>query len=313
MATCSSNASRLAAPPAGSGRSRRRRCRAARSTSVQAEPRGGEQAADVVGERDVADQQHDRPARGGGDAERGRDGAVDPVGAAVGEHARRLAARREERLDVAHRHRGGDDERRVGGQPHAELGGDPRLAQPARAEHRGDRLRGGAVGALPVLEPARGARLARQALGERVERRARVGGGDRRDGAGGVLPGGLGVEARPAARRRAPASHWRSGLEVGRSPTRRTRSGACAAAQPGVAQQRVVVGDRGRAAAGARERVGQQRARRPARRTRPARRRAARRARRGRRRRRRAGARAAARRGRRAARRGGRARRGEAA
>ena len=37
---------------------------------VQPQARGGEQAADVVRERDVADQQHDRSVRGGGRAER---------------------------------------------------------------------------------------------------------------------------------------------------------------------------------------------------------------------------------------------------
>ena len=75
---------------------------------------GGEQAADVVRERDVADQQHHRaPAPRGGRAERRGDGAVDAVGAAVAEHARRVRADRPEGLDVAHRHRGGDEQRRL--------------------------------------------------------------------------------------------------------------------------------------------------------------------------------------------------------
>ena len=59
-----------------------------------------------------------------------------------------------------------------------------------------------------------------------------------------------------------PASHWRSGFEVGRSPTRSTSSGAWAAAQRGVAQQRVVVRDGCGAAAAAGQRVGEQRDRR---------------------------------------------------
>src|SRR3954452_10535983 len=85
--------------------------------------------------------------------------------------------------------------RRGGRQAHAELGSDARLGQPLGPEHGRDRLRRGVVGALPVLEPALGARLARQALGESVERAARVRRGDRRHRAGGILPRGLGVEA----------------------------------------------------------------------------------------------------------------------
>ena len=139
---------------------------------LQAEPRGGEQPADVVGERDVADQQHDRPARGGGDAERGRDRAVDAVRAAVGEHAERGRRAREERLDVADRHRRGDHERRVVGQRRAELGGDARLAQVA--EHRGDRRRR-PCGRRRARRRAR-SRSLRRLGASGVERGARVGG-----------------------------------------------------------------------------------------------------------------------------------------
>ena len=56
-----------------------------------------------------------------------------------------------------------------------------------------------------------------------------------------------------------PASHVRSGLEVGRSPTRSTRSGRVRRGPLRVAQQRVVVRDRGGAAARAGGRLGQQR------------------------------------------------------
>ena len=45
----------------------------------------------------------------------------------------------EEGLDVAHRHRGGDDERRLRRQPHAELGGHARLGQLRRASARSRR------------------------------------------------------------------------------------------------------------------------------------------------------------------------------
>ena len=61
---------------------------------LQAEPRGGEQAADVVRERDVADQQHDRSRRAPAAAApkaRG-DRSVDAVRAAVAEHPRRASS-----------------------------------------------------------------------------------------------------------------------------------------------------------------------------------------------------------------------------
>ena len=63
----------------------------------------------------------------------------------------------------------------------------------------------------------------------------------------------------PAGCRREPASHSRSGLEVGRSPTRSTRSGRCALGERGVAQQRVVVRDRGIPRRAPGQRVGEQR------------------------------------------------------
>ena len=55
------------------------------------------------------------------------------------------------------------------------------------------------------------------------------------------------------------ASHWRSGLQVGRSPTRITVSGRWRGGEALVAQQVVVVGDGSGAAPRAGERVGQQR------------------------------------------------------
>ena len=92
------------------------------------EPAGGEQPADVVGERDVADQQHDRSVVGRGrGAEGGGDRAVDPVRAAVGEHARPVLAGGDELLDVADRHRGGDEQRRLAREPLRERAGDERL------------------------------------------------------------------------------------------------------------------------------------------------------------------------------------------
>ena len=164
-------------------------------TSGRPQPPRREQAAEVVQERDVADQQHGRPAGRGRDAERGRGRAVDPVRAAVGEHPRRRGAGGEERLDVADRHRGGDHQRALLGQPHAELGRDARLAQPGRPQHLGDRARGGPVGPGPLLQPVasragfRGSRVVRARRASPAGRRAQ-----RRDRAGRVLPRVLGVE-----------------------------------------------------------------------------------------------------------------------
>src|SRR5918992_3410772 len=90
-------------------------------------PRGLDEAAEVVDQRHVADEEHDRAVCDGGDPEGGRDGPVDAVGAAVGEHARRPLARREERLDVAHRHRRCHDDGGLGRERGAELGGHARL------------------------------------------------------------------------------------------------------------------------------------------------------------------------------------------
>ena len=219
----------------------------------QPEPARGEQPADVVGERDVADQQHGRPGPGGRDAERGRDRAVDAVGAAVGEHARRRVAGGEERLDVAHRHRGGDHERRVGRQPHAELGRDARLRE--LAERAGDGDGGGAVGTAPAVEP--GAVLARLLR----RQHARVGGHDRADAPRRVLPGGLGIEGdlqrvEPVQ----PLAQRLGGREVAEA---QDEVGGVGGGEAGVAQQRVVVGDRGGTAAGAGQRLGEQRQREP--------------------------------------------------
>ena len=119
----------------------------------QLAPRGLDQAAEVMDQGDVADEEHDGTVCDRGDPEGGRDGPVDAVRAAVGEHARRLLAGGEERLDVAHRHRGGDHHGRLGRQRRAELGRHARLAEAGGRERAGDRRGGGAVGAVPALEP----------------------------------------------------------------------------------------------------------------------------------------------------------------
>ena len=216
----------------------------------QLAPGGLDQPAEVMDQRDVADEEHDGTVSGRGDPEGGGDGPVDSVRSAVGEHARRVLAGGEERLDVAHRHRGGDHHRRLGRQRRAELGRHARLAQARGRQGAGDRRRGRAVGAMPALEPGAVALLEL----DRLERRARVGGQDRRHGAARVLPGVLGVEGdlERVAGAVQPGAQRLGGRQVA-DPQHELRLGS-----PGT-QQRVVVRDRRRAAAGARQRVGQQR------------------------------------------------------
>ena len=151
----------------------------------------GEQAADVVGERDVADEQDDRPVGHRGRAERARHGAVDAVRAAVAEHARRVGAHGDVRLDVAHRHRRRDEQRGRRGQACPELAGDARLGQ-LLSQHLVDRARGALVGVAPSGEPGgvRGRRVARGG----GERRLRVGGQQHVQRARRVVPGRLRVE-----------------------------------------------------------------------------------------------------------------------
>ena len=188
---------------------------------------GGDQAPDVVGERDIPDQQHHRLLAGRGGAEGGGDRAVDPVRAAVAQHARRPVANRPEALQVTHRHRGGHEQRRLRRQQHAELQGDTRLGQPLAGELAEDRL------AMPMRSAARQrspqSSLCPHACGHRPGESRQRGGGvqrqhrvqlPRRDPA--RRPRG---PAPPAARRARPASQPRSGFDTGRSPTRRTRSG----------------------------------------------------------------------------------------
>ena len=196
-------------------------------------------------------------------AERRGHGAVDAVGAAVAEHARRVRRGRGQKVSMS---RTGIEEAtnsvacagsstpssRPPPARRARPPERPAIASAARSSARRQLASQSASAALRA-EP----RLARRA---RV-RRERAGGLEReraREHRCGVLPGALGVE-RQLATPPSPASQLRSGLDTGRSPTRSTRSGRCAAANACVAQQRVVVGDRGLAAAGARQRVGQQR------------------------------------------------------
>src|SRR6202042_2164811 len=104
---------------------------------VQTELPGGDEAADVVGQRDVADEQDDGVVAGGRHPERGGDGAVDAVGPAVGEDpgpAPPSGPGGEVQLDVADGHRGGDDERGLRGQVLGQQPGGERLRQDGGAQ-----------------------------------------------------------------------------------------------------------------------------------------------------------------------------------
>ena len=189
---------------------------------------GGEQAADVVRERDVAHEQHDRPGRGRGDAERGRRRAVDPVRAAVGQHARRRGARREERLDVADGIEEATTSVASAGSRTPSSAAIRGSLSPAGAEHRRRSRRAAARSARvhassqPLARGSRGSRACSAASSARGSA-----GSERRRGAGRVLPGVLGVERRSAAspRRARPATGaaaWRSAgrRRAARAPAR---------------------------------------------------------------------------------------------
>ena len=168
------------------------------------------------------------PRDAGGDAEGGRDRPVDPVRAAVGQHAERRRARREERLDVADRHRGGDDQRRLvraardpsSAATRGSFSPRPERARRSRPPRRG-RPRASASSqrvscALAAAAPASASNVVRGSAPTIVPTDARR-----------VLPRGLGVE-RDLQRVRAPPARRAAAWRSGRSPTRSTRSGACA-------------------------------------------------------------------------------------
>ena len=117
-------APRAPSPPrrrAGSRRSRRRRCRAARSSAA------GRAGSLRAGRRCRGRARRRRStARPGPVAAAAAPNAAEtvpsmPFAPRLQSTARRVAAHRPEGLDVAHRHRGGDEQRRLLGQQHAEL------------------------------------------------------------------------------------------------------------------------------------------------------------------------------------------------
>ncbi len=99
-----------------------------------------EHRADVVEEREVAEQRHRRPAVGGRDAERGRHESVDPAGAAVGQHSEAVARSHRE-IEVANGRRVADEQEPLLGRPRRRRLGPRgvRTARPSRPSCRPSR------------------------------------------------------------------------------------------------------------------------------------------------------------------------------
>ena len=158
------------------------------------------------------------PLAGGRDAERGRDRAVDPVGAAVGEHARRVVAAPARSVSTS---RTGIEEATTSVAPRRQRARRARRAtrgsrELRRAEHPSRSPARRAGRRAPGREP----RLARgRRRRPRAPRASRAGSAaiDVATRRGRVLPRALGVE-RDLDAPSSPASQVRSGLEVGRSP-----------------------------------------------------------------------------------------------
>ena len=222
---CARRTPRPRAPRAGSGRCRRRRCRSARSraSARAARRRAGRRRRGRARRRRSAG----RPAR-----------ARRPRRRTRSRPSRRSRSRRGWRAPGTASSRAGKNvsTSRTGIEEATTSVGRPAAARlPSSAATRGsvspagptavgDRARRGPVGGVPAVEPARVLALARQRL--RRARRASCAGRRRRSSRR-RRPG----PARPLSGSKLtcsasrPASHVRSGLEVGRSPTRSTRSG----------------------------------------------------------------------------------------
>ena len=249
---------------------------------LQPEPPRGEQAADVVRERHVADQQHDR-------ARRRRRPRRTPR-----RRCRRCRWRRGCRARAAGR-RGpartsrcrapASRRRRTASPPPGSStpssAATARLGQPLAAEHAHDRLGGALVGAAPARQPVR---VRRRARPPRARRRAR------RSSCASAAPARapasrLSTDAGSCQAPSGSSATWRIAAEPREPRPQRLGHRQVADAQheigrhrrgeARIAQQRVVVGDRRLAAACAGQRVGQQRPARRAARTRRPRRRAA--------------------------------------
>ena len=230
---CARRTPRPGSRPAGSGRCRRRRCRSARSRASGPAAR--------------------RPAarRGRGRARRRRSAARPARGSPRPRRRRSRPSRRSRsrpRLESTRNgvsrtgknvstSRIGIEEATTsvasGGSSVPELGGHARLVEPRRPDASSAIApRRGPVGVVPARRATR-CPCACAAAASSAPRASSRGSAPTivADDAGRVLPRGLGVERDLSAS--SPASHVRSGLEVGRSPTRSTSSGACAAAHSG--------------------------------------------------------------------------------
>ena len=219
-----------------------------------------QQPADVVGERDVADQQHDRPVRAAAAAPNAVETVPSmPLAPRLASTRGASVAGREERLDVAHRHRGGDDERGVAGGSRAPSSAATRGSlRPRGSERRRDRARRprGRRAASRRASRGRGAGASRSPTVASVERGsaptivATAPAGSCQACSGSKATWIASAEAvQPLAQRLGGRQVADAQHEVGRV-RRRPR---------GIAQQRVVVRDRRLAAAGAGQRLGEQR------------------------------------------------------
>ena len=182
---------------------------------VAAQAPAGQQGAEVVGEGDVAEQGEVGRGGAGGQPVGGRQRAVDAVGAAVGEHARRrrrARARTSRRRAPASRTRPGRV--RVGRHRGRRARRRRRARDSSSRSTPSERGGGAGVGGAPAWRPAV---LARSAARRGERGRPGPARSERGHDAGRVLPGALGVQRHCASPSR-PASHVRSGLEVGRSP-----------------------------------------------------------------------------------------------
>ena len=184
--------------------------------SVEAQPPGREQAADVVGERDVADQQHDRAVA----RRRRRRTRVEtvpsiPLAPRFESEARRELARGEEHLDVADRHRGGDEQRRVRRQPLAEAAAT--AARTARRQARSAITSAAASSArAPGGEPVRvGAASRGRAPSSAATGSPRIGGRARPRAAGSCqAPSGSIATCAASGQRREPGAQRLGGRQV---------------------------------------------------------------------------------------------------
>ena len=218
--------------------------------------RRGQQPAGVVQQRDVADQQRTPgPARPRRRRTRVETVPSMPLAPRLDSTRGGRGARREERLDVADRHRGGDDERRVRRQPHAQLGGDARLAAGRRGRRATPAIAPAAARSGPVhasSQPWRAACAARRTASASSTARGSARDQGRRPAPAGSCQAFSGSKAICSVRvvqAREPLAQRLGRRQV--ADAQHERRGTRAAPERGVAQQRVVVRDGGRPAAGA--------------------------------------------------------------